>query len=364
VQDLTVGQPYMEDMLHAYEDERTVIFKDEAYLVRNNGAVLRRLRSGARRRKLDELWTFGTLNKHSGYLVVAEHVVHQIVASAFHGVRPSAEHVVDHIDTNRMNNRADNLRWVTRLENVLLNPITYKRIVLAYGSIEAFFENPGACIVPNLDWMRTVTKEQAQESRKRLLEWVEKGQVPNGGLMGDWLFKPRVELNPKPKMQVAPSSTPRILQHRQIPVQRPRPATEAPIPTLGGQDTPSLTQGAFQRKWRTPSEFPQCPARVRDGALDDYLKKLVPGIVFSKNQYGDNTVVAAEIGPDKTLSVVCSTNSEIKGWARAKVYIEDESFCHESGGMFFEEQGAMKAHYQAIGDTRGETMESFDDYGS
>jgi hypothetical protein len=74
--------------------------------------------------------------------VIGNHVVHQIVASAFHGPRPSKDHVVDHIDTNRQNNRPDNLRWVTRLENILLNPITCARIVLAYGSLEAFFENP------------------------------------------------------------------------------------------------------------------------------------------------------------------------------------------------------------------------------
>ncbi|WP_294143305.1 HNH endonuclease signature motif containing protein [uncultured Sanguibacteroides sp.] len=33
-------------------------------------------------------------------------------------------YVVDHIDTNRQNNRIENLRWLTKLENVLLNPIS------------------------------------------------------------------------------------------------------------------------------------------------------------------------------------------------------------------------------------------------
>jgi hypothetical protein len=127
---------------------------------------MRCARPQRRRRPLDEIWTFGTLNRHSGYPELAGHVVHRIVATAFHGPCPSAEYVVDHIDTNRQNNRADNLRWVTRLDNILLNPITRTRIELEYGSLEAFFENPGASFLPNMEWMRAVTKEQAAESRK------------------------------------------------------------------------------------------------------------------------------------------------------------------------------------------------------
>ncbi len=43
--------------------------------------------------------------------------VHQVVALAFHGV-PPAGCVVDHVDTNKLNNRADNLEYVTNTENV------------------------------------------------------------------------------------------------------------------------------------------------------------------------------------------------------------------------------------------------------
>jgi hypothetical protein len=168
-------------LLLSFESECQILFKGEVYLVRDNGAVLRRARPQARRRRLDEEWTFGRLNRHSGYLQINGHVVHRIVAMAFHGPKPSPDHVVDHIDTNRQNNRADNLRWVTRLENILLNPITRARIELAYGSLDAFFENPSAGQVPDWDWMRTVSKEEAQRSRKRLLEWAARGQAGKGG---------------------------------------------------------------------------------------------------------------------------------------------------------------------------------------
>ena len=44
--------------------------------------------------------------------------VHRLVCVAFCGPSPSAEHVVDHIDENKQNNRATNLRWLTVEENV------------------------------------------------------------------------------------------------------------------------------------------------------------------------------------------------------------------------------------------------------
>lgn len=89
-------------------------------------------------RPTDNKWTFGKLNKRTGYLEIASVRIHRIVATAFHGKPSSKLLVVDHIDTNKHNNRPENLRWVTRLENVLLNPITLRRVELICGSAEAF----------------------------------------------------------------------------------------------------------------------------------------------------------------------------------------------------------------------------------
>ncbi len=52
--------------------------------------------------------------------------VHRMVAEAFHGPPPSDMHVVNHKDTNKQNNRIENLEWVTYKENVahaLLNVV-------------------------------------------------------------------------------------------------------------------------------------------------------------------------------------------------------------------------------------------------
>ena len=69
----------------------------------------------------------------NGYLVfkywngkhVENKLVHRLVAEAFIP-NPDNKTELDHIDTDRTNNRIDNLRWVTRSENCL-NPITVER---------------------------------------------------------------------------------------------------------------------------------------------------------------------------------------------------------------------------------------------
>ncbi len=349
-------QPQNDELLHRFDEEREVKFKEETYLVRDNGAVWRRSRVGARRRKFDEVWTFGVLNRSSGYLVISDHVVHRVVAAAYHGEPPSTGHVVDHIDTNRHNNRAENLRWVTRLENILLNPVTRARIEFAYGSLEAFFENAGVHAVANWDWMRTVTKEEAAQSLARLRKWAEEGRAPTGGALGDWVFAPRRAEPKSVETKLRPPSATGAAGRR---LDSPQQSRDEVQPT----DTPSLTAGAFQRNWRTPTEFPLCPETIDAGTLDSYLTKLQPGVVFARNRYGESCVVEAAKTLDGALSVVCATASGVKEWSVAKVYLEDGRTIHESGGTFFTREGATKQHLRASGVAFDEALyESIDDY--
>ena len=94
----------------------------ENYLVSDEGEVCR---------KSDGLIMKQYLQK-SGYVYVwldrgyGSHSVpvHRLVCEAFHGSQGKMDDLyVDHIDTNRANNRADNLHWVTPKENAN-NPIT------------------------------------------------------------------------------------------------------------------------------------------------------------------------------------------------------------------------------------------------
>ena len=104
-----------------YTEEKVCKYKDEVYSVRDNGAVMRLSPEGKKTRPLDNVWTFGKKSVSNGYMTIGSHRVHIIVATAFYGAKDSKIYVVDHIDTNRCNNRTENLRWLTKLENILLN---------------------------------------------------------------------------------------------------------------------------------------------------------------------------------------------------------------------------------------------------
>lgn len=57
--------------------------------------------------------------------------VHVLVATAFHGPRPTATHHAAHIDGNVVNNSAANLRWATPKEN---NADKWRHGTMASGS--------------------------------------------------------------------------------------------------------------------------------------------------------------------------------------------------------------------------------------
>ena len=117
-----------------FTQEKECIFKGEHFSVRDNGAVFRHQRNGKRARPNDNKWTFGKENSANPYLHISNIRIHRIVATAFHGDPPDPKYVVDHIDSNCRNNRPENLRWLTRLENALKNPATRKKIEYSTGT--------------------------------------------------------------------------------------------------------------------------------------------------------------------------------------------------------------------------------------
>ena len=157
----------MNDLIDAYNKEILCTYEGETYSVRDNGAILRHSKEGSRKRRNDNIWTLGIVNKENGYLLHSGVRVHRIVANAFLGEAPTKEHVVDHINTNKQDNRPENLRWVTKLENIILNPITCKKIMWMTGkTIDYVLQHIEILhdlnLSPDIQWMRTVTLRKAR----------------------------------------------------------------------------------------------------------------------------------------------------------------------------------------------------------
>lgn len=315
-------------------------YKDEHYSVRDNGAVLRHSFNSKRLRPTDNNWTFGKLNSKTGYLEIASVRIHRIVATAFHGEPPTKEHVVDHIDTNKQNNRPGNLRWVTRLENILLNPITAKRIELVCGSVEAFLADPSKFRdnfqEPNYEWMCSVSIQEAQASKERLLAWAKSDKPLQGGSLGEWIYNRSVS------SQFADY-------------------IEEEVEFIN-----SLTPNAVQkvRNWKTPSEFPRCPQENTHNPIADYTTNLNVGDVFSHNQYTSSIIERFAISKDEnTLWIMCKSGdgNPIKPYSLAEITYQNDVFVHNSLGTFFEKVGAEKQFTLAQGLewTGGETIDDY-----
>ena len=305
-----------------YSEIKDCVYKDERYSVRDNGAVMRHQREGMRKRKLDEVWSFGVPNI-TGYMDFCGERVHRIVATAFHGPAPSEQHVVDHIDTNRQNNRPENLRWLTKLENILNNEITRKRIELICGSIEAFLENPSLLYGHetedrNFSWMRNVTREEARISLARLTKWAKNPAKAQGGALGDWIFQDT------PKS----GSDNTIKFNESIFIDTEEEEEELEFKTQ------SLTPNAIQINWKYPENFPCCPQQFSGNPLEAYMANLKEGCLFSTNDWGNSSVLRFGMPQSNCLWVMCAISIGFKTHAFTRITFKDGLFYHENRGVY------------------------------
>lgn len=346
--------------INIYEKELQCVYKNETYTVRDNGAVFRHPKTKSRVRSYDNKWTFGKLDTKTGYLKYSSARMHRIVATAFHKEAPSKEHVADHIDTNRQNNRPENLRWVTKFENILLNPITVKRIELSCGSLEAFLENPSILqsnVDPNFTWMRRVTIAEAEIAKERLLEWASSDSKHSGGKLGEWIFtRKRVTTQHIENLPLELSSSSlndnyldmidtksKTLQHiEDLPLEL-SPSSHNDSFLNMTPDTMSKTFGATQRNWRVPCEFPCCPLESVAEPLLMYKVNLLHGNVFSDAGMYSSSVDHVVLSDDaQALYVLGKSTSSTKPWTLACITYENNLYVHTSLGTFFKQKGAKK----------------------
>ena len=319
--------------VEVFKQEVECIYKNERYSVRDNGAVMRHGREGQRPRPTDNQWTFGKPNDKN-YLTIATEMIHRIVATAFHGAPPTEQHIIDHIDTNRHNNRPENLRWFTKLENVLRNPITRKKIEFICGcSAEEFLANPAKYREKfqnsNYAWMRNVSEQEAEVCLKNFQTWVESDNRPSGGSLGEWVFN-------QTTLQNLPEISDLIK---------------------------SKTLNAVQRDWQTPSEFPCCSQEINENPLATYAENLKIDSVFCRNDLYSSLVYKSAMSEDRqSLFVMTKPEEEsVKSWALAKITFEDGLFVHTSIRSFFSKEGAEKQFTLAQG-LEWTGGDSIDDY--
>ena len=352
------------DLINEFDSEKLCEYEGRMYLVRDNGAILRLPIEGKRHSNLDGKWTFGTKNDQIGYMIFASSIrVHRVVCTAFHGLAPEPNMVVDHIDTNRCNNRPENLRWVTRLDNVLLNDITRKKVEYLCGSIDAFLNDPSIlrslALPPNLAWMKTVTKEDAARTKKRLDEWAKLPSAPSLDRESEYRVysKTPVDIH---------SDT--VFSKEEIEDAKTWNKDMGPYPFMPWRDQVSiieeetkrhyfeqlalkdaLTPGAKQLNWKTLTEFPQCPDNISSTPLQDYLSRLSKGEIFCRNQYPESPVYNAAVSEDGSHISVLTKMTGATDYALAEVSFEDGFFIHKSIRTFFTEKGANKYFTLSLG---------------
>lgn len=355
--------------INDFMQEKTCMYKGEIYSVRDNGAIMRHRRDGMRMRKLDEMWTFGKPNDQTGYMEFGGERVHRIVATAFHGEAPSDQYVVDHIDTNRRNNRPNNLRWLTKLENILLNEITRKKIELICGSVEAFLNDPTLLYGhesedKNFTWMKNVTPEEAKNCLENWKRWAKTAspdpnykkreryvsdRIYDKPVNSDSFRNVRKVTQPSQNIEIETdidSESSDVIEFEKVDTKEwiektfgekrgidvdPNVNLIAEKEPLGTQ---SLTPNAIQLNWKYPVKFPYCPQQFSGNPLEAYMANLEEGKVFCTNDYGDSTILRFGMPQPDCLWVMTSISIGWKTHAFTKITFKDGIFYHQNMGVY------------------------------
>ncbi len=376
-----------------FQEVRECDYKDEHYFVRDNGAVCRVPKNSTKPRKLDNIWTFGRKDSKNGYMFISNQRVHIIVASAFHGNRNSPDDRVDHIDTNRCNNRPDNLRWLTKLEYTLADPTSLQVILFVCKDIESFLKNPSQMGKEyHYEWMKTISPQEAENAYNNLKGYYEKDVQKK---LTTFSLKDSIGMlvNLKKRHKETEYIRPKLENKQELPMNAelqlkeifglyhwPQStytdtfSTNSPYSQLENKENPiheiqsepafypSLTDTAIQSlNWRTKTEFPLCPNHISTTPMEDYLANLKEGAILCKNKYATSFIKDFALDKEKILVVSCFLDTEApKSYSTVRISFEHGKFLHD-GITYFQEDAMDRDVVIARGEKwiKGEV---FDDY--
>ena len=97
--------------------------------------------------------------------------------------------------------------------------------------------------------------------------------------------------------------------------------------------------------WNTPTNFPLCPEEITSTPIQDYLKNLAKGKVFSNNCYGDIIICDYAVNNEHTVIWVLGKNLKeetLKPWLLSKITFRHGKLYHENCGSYWEEKGGVK----------------------
>ncbi len=325
--------------INDFNMEKICCYENENYSVRDNGAVMRHPKAEGRKRSVDGVWTFGTVDKKNGYMFIAGVRIHRIVATAFHGEAPTKDHIVDHINTNKQDNRPENLRWVTKLENIILNPITCKKIMYLTGKpidyvlqhIEILHELNN--LPPDINWMRTVTAQESKNCYENLLHWAQEDTIPpteKHGKIGEWIYQRRFFADCNKDFHLVYTETENAVHDK--------------------------------NHMKLPSEYPCCPSGEHEHTLEEYFANLKKGALFFKTNYAQSLIEEAVIYKDKIIVRTKAADPDaVKGFHVTTISLKNNTFVHELYRSCFHEDSSQK-YFTILQDKEWTGGEVFDDY--
>ncbi|WP_373396388.1 hypothetical protein V8V91_17010 [Algoriphagus halophilus] len=73
---------------------------------------------------------------------------------------------------------------------------------------------------------------------------------------------------------------------------------------------------------------------MTESTIRKYYEKLLPGNVFSKNQFSESIVEKTELAKNQNELFVITKSDNVKPFALAKVFVENNKLVHENLGSF------------------------------